>query len=206
MQGVRAVYGAAKADHDYGELVPVPKERVVTTEDEMILELAGRPLRIIHTPGHAKHHHCVWDEASRGWFTGDTFGIVYPELATPSGPYVLPATAPTQLDPPALQHSVARLLSTRPQHMYLTHFGAVRDAAALSVQLLRQVDEMAHEARRFAHARDRHQRLRNACAAIYVAELQAMHCPLAAEAQRRILELDIELNAQGLGAWLDATR
>jgi glyoxylase-like metal-dependent hydrolase (beta-lactamase superfamily II) len=79
-QGVRAVYGADVAARDYAELVPVAEERIVTTVDEMTLELAGRPLRIVHTAGHAKHHHCIWDEMSRGWFTGDTFGIVYPEL------------------------------------------------------------------------------------------------------------------------------
>lgn len=205
MQGVRAVYGDAKADHDYGELVPVLQERVVTTHDDTVLELAGRPLRIAHTPGHAKHHHCVWDEASRGWFTGDTFGIVYPDLATPAGPYLVPATAPTQFDPPALHHSVARLLAKNPDRMYLTHFGEVRDAPALSLQLLRQVDAMVGAAQPLAAADDRLARLRAACAEIYLAELRALHSTLPVDEQRRILELDIELNAQGLGAWLDAS-
>ena len=68
MEGVRAVYGTEVAARDYGELVPVPAERVVTTSDGMVIELGGRPLRFMDTPGHARHHHCIWDEASRGWF------------------------------------------------------------------------------------------------------------------------------------------
>lgn len=201
MAGVRAVYGAEVAARDYGELVAIAEERVVTTSDEMTLELAGRPLRIIHTPGHAKHHHCIWDEASCGWFTGDTFGIVYPELA----PYIVPATAPVQFEPRALHASVARLLAARPARMYLTHYGAVGDAAQLSVQLLRQVDAMVSAARELADATERHARLRDACAQIYLAELSQMSVSLAPSAQRQLLELDVELNAQGLGAWLDTT-
>jgi glyoxylase-like metal-dependent hydrolase (beta-lactamase superfamily II) len=201
LEGVRAVYGAEVAARDYGELVPVPEERVVPTFDEMTLELAGRPLRIIHTPGHAKHHHCVWDELSRGWFTGDTFGIVYPELA----PYIVPATAPVQFEPRALHASVGRLLAARPERMYLTHYGAVGDAAQLSVQLLRQIDAMVAAARELADAPDRHAGLRDACAQIYLSELNPMGSTLTPAAQRRLLELDVELNAQGLGAWLDTT-
>ena len=67
MQGVRAVYGDEVAARDYGELRPVPAGRVVTPEDGTVLELAGRPLRFADTPGHARHHHCLWDERSRGW-------------------------------------------------------------------------------------------------------------------------------------------
>jgi glyoxylase-like metal-dependent hydrolase (beta-lactamase superfamily II) len=202
LEGVRAVYGADVAARDYGELVPVPQERVVPTADQMTLDLAGRPLRIVHTPGHAKHHHCIWDEASRGWFTGDTFGIVYPELA----PYIVPATAPVQFEPRALHASVTRLLAAHPARMYLTHYGAVSDAAQLSVQLLRQVDAMVSAARELAGAPDRHARLRDACAQIYLSELSQMSSTLTPSAQRSLLELDVELNAQGLGAWLDTTR
>ena len=202
MEGVRAVYGAEVAERDYGTLVPVPESRVVATSDAMIIELSGRPLRIIDTPGHAKHHHCLWDEASRGWFTGDTFGIVYPELETPAGPYIVPATAPIHFDPAALHASVKRLLAAHPDVMYLTHYGAVRDAEHLSVQFLRQVDTMVVAARALAGAPDRHARLREACEVIYLAELAQMGSTLSRATQREILSMDIELNAQGLGAWL----
>lgn len=203
MESVRAVYGADIAARDYGELVPVSADRVITTADEMVIELAGRPLRFADTPGHARHHHCIWDEASRGWFTGDTFGIVYPELHTPRGPYIVPATAPVQFDQEALHESVARLLAQAPALMYLTHYGAVRDAETLSVQFLAQVDAMANAARALAAAPGRHDKLKRAFGDIYIAELSRCGSTQSENWLREVLALDIELNAQGLGAWLD---
>ena len=199
IEGVRAVYGAEVAARDYGELVPVPAARVIATSDGMVIELAGRPLRFADTPGHARHHHCIWDEASRGWFTGDTFGIVYPELQ----PYIVPACAPVQFEQDALHESVARLLAQRPELMYLTHYGAVRDAERLAVQFLAQVDAMADAARSLASAPGRHDKLKRAFGDIYIAELRRSGSTKSEDYLRDILATDIELNAQGLGTWLD---
>jgi glyoxylase-like metal-dependent hydrolase (beta-lactamase superfamily II) len=205
MEGVRAVYGAEVATRDYGELVPIPAARVITSTEGMVIELGGRPLRFADTPGHARHHHCIWDEVSRGWFTGDTFGIVYPELHTPRGPYIVPAAAPVQFDQEALHESVARLLAQRPEFMYLTHYGAVRDAETLAVQFLAQVDAMADAARSLASAPGRHDKLKRAFGDIYIAELRRCGSTQPEGWLRELLETDIELNAQGLGTWLDRT-
>lgn len=203
MEGVRAVYGDEVAMRDYGELIPVPEERVLTTSDGFAVELGGRALKFIDTPGHARHHHCIWDEESRGWFTGDTFGIAYPELYTNGRPYVVPATAPVQFDQKALHASVERLLDANPARMYLTHFGVVSDAPALATQMLRQVDAMVDAARQLANAPGRHAQLKQAFAGIYLAELRR-HGSIEDDAKlRALLATDVELNAQGLGAWLD---
>jgi glyoxylase-like metal-dependent hydrolase (beta-lactamase superfamily II) len=199
MEGVRAVYGAEVAMRDYGELAPIPAERVITTSDGMVIELAGRALRFADTPGHARHHHCIWDEASRGWFTGDTFGIVYPELH----PYIVPACAPVQFDQEDLHESVARLLAQQPDLMYLTHYGAVRDAEKLAVQFLAQVDAMSAAARSLASAPGRHEKLKRAFGDIYIAELRRSGSTQSENYLRDILATDIERNAQGLGTWLD---
>ena len=199
MEGVRAVYGEEVAARDYGELVPIPAERVITTTDGMVIELGGRPLRFADTPGHARHHHCIWDEASRGWFTGDTFGIVYPELQ----PYIVPACAPVQFDQAALHKSVERLLAQRPEFMYLTHYGAVRNAETLALQYMAQVDAMAEAARALISAPGRHEQLKRAFSDIYIAELRRSGSTKSEEFLREILATDIELNAQGLGTWLD---
>jgi glyoxylase-like metal-dependent hydrolase (beta-lactamase superfamily II) len=203
MQGVRAVYGDDVAARDYGELVPVPAERVMTTANDMTIELGGRPLLFLDTPGHARHHHCVWDERSRGWFTGDTFGIAYPELYTANGPYMVPATAPVQFDREALHASVKRLLDAKPERMYLTHYGAVHEVDRCAAQFLAQVDAMAAAAIALAAAPDRHAQLKRAFADIYVAELRRHGSVTDEAALHAILGTDIELNAQGLGVWLD---
>jgi glyoxylase-like metal-dependent hydrolase (beta-lactamase superfamily II) len=199
MEGVRAVYGDEVAARDYGELMPIPAERVITTTEGMVIELGGRPLRFADTPGHARHHHCIWDEASRGWFTGDTFGIVYPELQ----PYIVPACAPVQFDQAALHESVERLLAQQPELMYLTHYGAVRNAETLALQCMAQVDEMAEAARALVSAPGRHEQLKRAFGDIYIAELRRSGSTKSEEYLRDILATDIELNAQGLGTWLD---
>lgn len=206
MNGARAVYGVEVTNRDYGELVPVPPERLTTTSEGMVVEVGGRPLRFMDTPGHAKHHNCIWDEATRGWFTGDTFGIAYPELYTAKGPYMVPATAPIQFDQEALHASIARLLGERPSLMYLTHFGAVGNPEQLAVQFLAQVDEMVTAAKALAQAPDRHEQLKRAFADIYVAELRRSGSTQPEAFLREVLALDVELNAQGLGAWLDKAK
>ena len=133
--GATAVYGAEEVARTYGELVPIPAERVVESHDEMTVHLADRPLRLIDTPGHARHHHCVWDAASRGWFTGDTFGISYRELDGPLGedsPYIMPSSTPVQFDPAAMRASITRMLQADPQWIYPTHFGRLGQVPAQS--------------------------------------------------------------------------
>lgn len=203
MEGVRAVYGRDIADRDYGELVPIAAERVTATSDGMKIDLGGRTLTFAETPGHALHHHCVWDEASRGWFTGDTFGLCYPALATAQGPHVVPATAPVQFDPPALHRSIERLLAADPEVLYLTHYGAVREPARIARQLLRQIDAMVAASIELARAPDRHARLKKAFRDIYVNELHRSGSTLDEASMDALLATDVELNAQGAGVWLD---
>ena len=87
---------------------------------------------------------------SRGWFTGDTFGLSYPELDAPRGRYLLPTTTPVQFEPDALKTSVSRMLERQPECMYLTHYGRVGDVARLGALLMEQVDAMVEIAT--AHA------------------------------------------------------
>src|SRR5512144_323335 len=56
-----AVYGEEAFRRLYGELVPVPAERVVEAPDGFALDLGERPLRLLDAPGHAKHHLVVHD-------------------------------------------------------------------------------------------------------------------------------------------------
>ena len=110
-QGALAVYGQAEMDRAYGQLRGVAADRVVSSSDGMTVELAGRPLTLLDTPGHARHHHCIWDEATRGWFTGDTFGLSYREFDTAQGAWIMPTSTPVQFEPDALANSVQRLMA-----------------------------------------------------------------------------------------------
>lgn len=203
--GATAVYGEEEMARSYGTIVPIPGERVDIAHDGHRVDLAGRTLLCVDTPGHAQHHLCVWDETSRSLFTGDTFGISYRELDTPEGIFLFPTTTPVQFDPPALKTSLQRLIDLRPDNVYLTHYGRIGEAQRNAQTLHELIDAMVQCALALADAPDRHAALVAALDDLYVPRAAA-HSGLPQETVRGILGLDIELNAQGLGVWLDRQR
>ena len=202
-QGAMAVYGQAEMERSYGELVAVPAHRVHPTQDGMTLDLAGRALYVADTPGHARHHHCIWDATSRGWFTGDTFGLSYRELDTAQGAYILPTSTPVQFDPPALHASIDRMLSHEPQCMYLTHYSRVTEVPRLAALLKGQLDQMVALAEPLRDSPDRHEALKRGMLDIYATRLQNHGTALTREQIGELLALDLDLNAQGIAVWLD---
>lgn len=203
----RQVYGEAVFDRAYGGLVPAPAERVVEAADGQVVELGGRPLLLAHTPGHALHHLSVWDERSRSWFTGDAFGISYREFDVGARPFAIPSTSPVQFDPGQMKDSIRRLMAARPDTCYVTHYGAVRgDLQRVGLRLIEQVDAMVALAQFLEGAPDGHEALKQALERLYV-DRARIHG--VADPERRVpelLQLDIELNAQGLAAWLERER
>ncbi len=202
--GATAVYGEATMQRVYGEIPPVDKDRVVVREDGSSLSFGdGRNLMFLDTPGHARHHFCVYDETSNGFFTGDTFGLSYREFDTDNGPFIMATTTPVQFDPEAWMNSLDRMLGYEPAVMYLTHYGKVEDVPALAARLKKDIQYHVSVARE-CHANDaRHACIRERLMAHYL-ELLSLHgCRLPQEQIRKLLEMDIELNTQGLEVWLD---
>ena len=204
MAGASAVYGEEEVKRTYGDVRPVPAERVLQTADGMELQLGGtRTLRFIDSPGHARHHHCIWDAKSRGWFSGDTFGISYPEFIAPRGRFILPTTTPVQFDPEALKTSIGRLMAAQPECVYLTHYSRVTDVARLAALLIEQIDAMVALALSAPAGAARHAALKAGLGQLYRGHLRACGSPLDDTAMDELLAVDVELNAQGLAVWLD---
>ena len=201
--GARAVYGEPEVTRSYGKLIPVPAERVQRTEDGSVLALAGRVLRFIDTPGHARHHHCIWDERSRGFFSGDTFGLSYREFDTPRGAWLMPTTTPVQFEPEALRASVQRMLAFEPECMYLTHYGRVGDVQRMGALMLGLMDQMVAIARSLPNTPQRHAQMARQFGEIYTSSLREHGCELTDAQINELLELDLELNAQGMAVWLN---
>ena len=204
---VLEIYGAEAVARDYGTLLPVEAERITATEDGMALTLGTRRLEFAHTPGHALHHHCMWDEASGGWFTGDTFGVSYREFDSARGPWILVSSTPVQFDPPALQASVRRLLAKAPRAMYPTHYGRIggtgNEVARLGADLLRAIDRLVALGRATPAGPQREQQLRARLLQHYREDARAHGCRQNDAEIAAALELDVTLNAQGLAIWLD---
>ena len=203
IESALAVYGPEEMARSYGTIVGVDEARVRTTHDGMDLMLGSRRLHFIDTPGHARHHHCIWDETTRGWFTGDTFGISYREFDTDRGAWIMPTSTPVQFEPEALRHSVQRLLAAQPACMYLTHYGRVTAVHTLADQLLALLDGVVRLGQAERHAADRHARLKDGLLALYLDSLATHGCRFGADEVARLLSVDLELNAQGMAAWLD---
>lgn len=206
-QGALAVYGEAEMQHSYGGITPVPADRLMSSHDGLQIPVGARQLTLIDTPGHARHHHCIWCPVSRSWFTGDTFGLSYREFDLNGQAWIIPTTTPVQFEPDALKASITRLLATQPDHVCLTHYGQLGDVARLGASLLEQIDEMVAQAHIVNNSaeEDRHQALRDMLARIWLRRLRE-HGHTADEATLlHLLAMDIELNAQGLGIWLDRT-
>ena len=201
--GSKAVYGERRFGEFYGELVPIPRERVRVAADGERVSLGARTLELIHTPGHAMHHYAVVDAAHASIFSGDTFGISYPPLATPRGSFITPSTVPTQFDPEQHLASVDRMTAYRPESIYLMHFSRVTGVPRLAGLLKEQIVELAAIARRNANAPDRAAAIRADMLALWIALARREGSTLDAGAVERGLENDLELNTQGLLAWLD---
>ncbi|RLA35755.1 MAG: MBL fold metallo-hydrolase [Gammaproteobacteria bacterium] len=200
--GSTVVYGEKEMARLFGEVVPIPAERVIESMDGMEVDLGGRPLRLLHTPGHALHHYCVWDVASRGIFSGDTFGISYRELDTARGPFLFATTTPVQLDPDAWLATVDRLMALDPDAVYLTHFGRVGDLDRLANDLRDDLVFDRDLAR--AHRGDAEPAvaIRAGLQERFLARLEAHGCTLPRAELLELLAMDLDLNSQGLAVWL----
>ncbi len=201
--GSTAVYGESRMGALFGDIVPVAAERVVESADGMEIDLAGRPLRLLHTEGHALHHYCVWDAASRGLFTGDTFGISYREFDTARGPFLFATTTPTQLDPAAWLASVDRLMALGPEAAYLAHFGRVGDLARLADDLRDDLRAGRDLALAHADAADPVAAIRAGLEARFLDRLSVHGVTHSREALLGLLAMDLDLNSQGLAVWLE---
>jgi glyoxylase-like metal-dependent hydrolase (beta-lactamase superfamily II) len=197
------VYGEARYRELYGEILPIPAERVLTTEDRQRIRLGGRTYEFIDAPGHAKHHHCPIDLDCQAVFAGDNFGICYRELDTETGPFMLPTTTPVHFDPTALHSTIRRMMSYGPKRMYQTHFGPVEDLERLEHDLHESIDALVGIARRHARAADRRKRIEADMYQYFDAGLDAHGCGLASDERHRLIDDDVRLNAAGLEVWLD---
>ena len=201
--GSIAVYGEDRYRELYGDIVPVAEDRMFVPGDGERISVGRRNLELIHTPGHALHHYCVVDLDTRRIFPGDNFGISYRDFDVDGRELIFPTTTPVHFDPVAMRSSIDRLMAYEPVAMYLTHYSQVLQLDRLADDLKRRVDELAQLARSLAIEPDRASRLRSEMFALMSAWLDAHGYPGDVDERHRLIDDDVELNAQGLEVWLD---
>ena len=107
----------------YGNIDPVPENRIIVAEDGMKLDLGkGMVLEIYLTPGHAPHHLCVFDRMEGVLLVGDMAGIQMDGFLRPGTP------------PPFRFHdymtSLDKMIALRPTILGYAHFGCYDNAVA----------------------------------------------------------------------------
>jgi glyoxylase-like metal-dependent hydrolase (beta-lactamase superfamily II) len=195
--GTIGVYGEEKFNQLYGNIEAIPEARVIVAQDLARFEVARRELVFIDSPGHARHHFCIYDQVSNGVFSGDTFGISYePMKQLPRG--LIPTTPPVQFDPAALHESISRIMSYKPARLYLTHYGEFSNPAAQVSSFNQWIDEYVALCRQQdSAAADYEKSLEQALQNLVLQELAGND----KATLREILQTDFMLNAQGLAHW-----
>ena len=206
IEGSKAVYGKKRFAELYGDIEPIPAERLVIVEDGQEMFFGGRQVSILHTEGHARHHYCLNDPEARGVFTGDSCGVSYRQLDTAAGEFIFPTTTPVHFDPPQAHRAIDRIMAQEPEQVYLTHYSRVADLPRLASDMHRRLDDFVAMARRLADFPERTAAMHDAmfhylkdalCDHGFKADDERLHA---------MLDMDIALNTMGIEHWLDSGR
>ena len=200
--GTIGVYGEERTRAMYGDIVPIDEHRVLVAGDEDWFDLNGRTMQALHTEGHARHHYVLNDPASRGVFTGDSFGISYRECDTVNGEFIYPTTTPASFDPDEAHKAVDRIMGCHPEQLYLTHYSRVRDLDRLAADMHAGIDAYVELALAHQAEPNRGERIQQAMDDYLSRRLIEHGFKGDRAAIWSLLEIDIVLNSQGLVSWL----
>jgi glyoxylase-like metal-dependent hydrolase (beta-lactamase superfamily II) len=141
MQSATRLYGE-QMERLWGEMVPVPAERLHVLRGGERIAVAGRDVSVEYTPGHASHHVSYFDQETRTAFVGDTGGI-----RVGAWPLVLPPTPPPDIDLEAWRASLDVIEAWDARQVFVTHFGGFADPRAHLESLREWLGEVAALAR-----------------------------------------------------------
>ena len=122
VRGATRVYGE-RMDELWGEVRPVPEDRLVALSGGEEIGTADGVLVAHHTLGHARHHLAYHEPESGTLFAGDVAGI-----RLPGSSHVRPPSSPPDFDPRAWARSITLIRELAPRNLAPTHFGFFDDA------------------------------------------------------------------------------
>jgi glyoxylase-like metal-dependent hydrolase (beta-lactamase superfamily II) len=131
LDSAKRLYGD-QMDRLWGEFLAVPEANVAALQGGEKVQIAGRPIEVQYTPGHASHHVTYFDQSTGVAFAGDTAGLRYPGASI-----VSPLTPPPDINLELWSASLETIASRKPRQLFLTHFGAF-DGAAEHIEDLRK--------------------------------------------------------------------
>ncbi len=197
MASAHRVFGDTM-DRLFGDLRPVPAERLVTIADVGTIDLGdGRNLAAFHNPGHASHHVGLLDSQTGDLYTGDAAGVYVPETAD-----VRPSTPPPDFDLELTLSSLARMQDAGADRLLFSHFGPVTEVADT---LARSREELLRWVDMVRNARDATPDLDHAVAMVRERD-RALNADFFSDADRaaKFEELSsTEANVTGILRWME---
>jgi glyoxylase-like metal-dependent hydrolase (beta-lactamase superfamily II) len=195
-----SVYGEENYKNLYGEIIPIPKDRVQIPEDGQTVNWQGTELKFFYTKGHANHHFCIYEKDQNTVFTGDSYGLSYPFLQK-KGTFLIPATTPNDFDAVEAIKSIRMIHATGADSAHLTHFGKITLSSAtmkdleegvqFSENLLTKIESLG------ANESEIKLGLRESLRAFYDSKAERLG-QFFTEEEWKLLELDIRINSEGL--------
>lgn len=207
IKSVKQVYGEEKYKKMYGEVIPVPEDRVVEAIDGMNLKLGNKTLKIIESPGHAKHHIIVFDRSDGTVFSGDSFGIAYPRFRYEKGILIFPSTSPVQFDPENAVKTFKKIEDLVPESVYLTHFGRLKNISEIKRELTECIEFFVHTGKKILKSKKPGQELSSSILEelwkYFDSKIFFLSGKHLTDSERDFLFLDFDLNSKGVAFFLE---
>jgi glyoxylase-like metal-dependent hydrolase (beta-lactamase superfamily II) len=118
LESAGRVYGEDTMERSFGEVAPVPEDRIRPLIGGETVE----GFRVAYTPGHAQHHVAYLHEDTGDAYVGDVAGI-----RIPPHDYTLAPTPPPDIDVETWLDSIETVAAWNPEALCLTHFGRVSE-------------------------------------------------------------------------------
>jgi len=136
IEGIRMAFGE-NFEEEFGPILPIPKSMIQVAEDGEAIPLGKRELKILHTPGHAPHHICIYDTKSEGLFCGDELGGYLPDSDT-----LISGAAPPIFALDKNLESIERIRKLSPRMLIFSQFGVGRDVMGMLDRVEETVNTM----------------------------------------------------------------
>lgn len=173
----------------YGDLAPIPRERMLAASESMTLDLGSRSLSLLYCPGHARTHWCPVDSASGALFSGDALGVYLS-----SSEMVFPVTPLPDFDVEDMRGTLARLRDLDAPATYFPHFGeggSSRKLAQDSLDALELIVEIIRQGLSEGQERSR------------IVDNVLARFPAKEERERMLLIGNVQLNLGGISRMLE---
>ena len=131
--GTADVFGETWQDV-FGELLPVPDDRLVTVEDGDRLQIGGSGYRIVFMPGHSLDHIGVYDEERGALYCGHGLGNYKPPRFLPDPPMTLP-----YFDVDASLASIRKARELAPKYLLPVHSGFLASNPAFAIDAVERI-------------------------------------------------------------------